>query len=544
MTTDTAQVYKAKLIEITKKISDIESLGFNTEKLKGELTSITDNVNSNVKKSKNHNFDGLVASDYMNATSELTKLESKLDEYDIYFKAYNFALYVNKISLNESNIDNIREEIKRILNGLRNSSNVDYEDEKVIVEGIYDAVFKVICYEIEKYNSSEIYDYCKNYDTDKLYLHAIIAKNISNIQLSDYREIEEEILRIRKGGLDSNLFDIDLLKKIIFRDRKEEFVKSVEKRTNEIVMSHNMVIVKQNQLNEEISNNQNSIVNLKQEITRLRLTLSKRIACLLISLSIPVGSFLISKKLLEEPFTEYTYDVSYDEFNTIYDKTNHEVKRENLLKPEEYNQVIVNKYTPFEAMEGGLDGRYKYTYDVSFLEYDNIEDYIDYVKNECKYAPTISTEYLRDLDNPIDAQIDYYEVVKRYVDIESKKEEIGIGAIYGLPFIISFAISFVLFMINDYLAEESMVVDYYYFPLSDFLDEIYELKEYKKDVVKYQKEIKQKLPLLLEEIGKSKELRTIFNEEFSKQKDILEHIKYELAKPDNLDEPVKKLLKK
>ena len=66
----------------------------------------------------------------------------------------------------------------------------------------------------------------------------------------------------------------------------------------------------------------------------------------------------------------------------------------------------------------------------------------------------------------------------------------------------------------------------------------------KKDVVKYQKEIKQKLPLLLEEIGKSKELRTLFNDEFSKHKDILEHIKYELEKPDNLDEPVKKLLKK
>ena len=543
MTTDTAQVYKAKLIEITKKISDIESLGFNTEKLKGELTSITNNVNSNVKKSKNHNFDGLVASDYMNATSELTKLESKLDEYDIYFKAYNFALYVNKISLNESNIDNIREEIKRILNGLRNSSNVDYEDEKVIVESVYDAVFKVICYEIENYNSSEIYDYCKKNETDTLYLHAIIAKNISGIQLSDYREIEEEILRIRKDGLDTNLFDIELLKKIIFRDRKEEFVKSVEKRTNEIVMSHNMVIVKQNQLNEEISNNQNSIVNLKQKITRLRLTLSKRIACLLISLSIPVGSFLISKKLFEEPFTEYSYDVSYDEFNTIYDKTNHEVKRENLLKPEEYNQVIVNKYTPFEAMEGGLDGRYKYTYDVSFLEYDNIEDYIDYVKNECKYAPTISTEYRKDLDNPIDSQIDYYEVVKRYVDIESKKEEIGIGAIYALSLLISLLISSILLLINAMLWEAD-IIEYRYFPLSDFLDEIDELKEYKKDVVKYQKEIKQKLPLLLEEIGKSKELRTIFNEEFSKQKDILEHIKYELAKPDNLDEPVKKLLKK
>ena len=91
---------------------------------------------------------------------------------------------------------------------------------------------------------------------------------------------------------------------------------------------------------------------------------------------------------------------------------------------------------------------------------------------------------------------------------------------------------------------EAYIMEYYYFPLSDFLDEIEELKEYKKGVVKYQKEIKQKLPILLDEIGKSKELRTIFNDEFSKHKDILDHIKYELEKPDNLDETVKKLLKK
>lgn len=544
MTTDTAQVYKAKLIEITKKISDVEALGFNVENLSLELTSIIEKVNLNVKNSKKHSFEGLVASDYINATNELNKLESKLDEYNIYFKAYNFALYVNKITLNEANIDNIREEIKGLLNGLRNSSNVDYEDEKVIVESIYDAVYKVICYEIENYNSSEIFDFCKKNDTDILYLHAVIAKKISEIKLSLYPEIEEEILRIKKNGLDSNLFDIDLLKKIIFRDRKEEFVKSVEKRTKEIVSSHNMIVKKQNQLNEKINKDYESIDYLKQEITKLRLTITKRIACLLISLSIPVSSFLLFKKLWKKPLTEYSYDVSYDEFNTIYDKTSHEIKRENLLKPEEYNQTIVNKYTPFQSMEGGVKGRYKYTYDVSFLEKGNIKEYIDYVQNECKFAPSIITEYRKDIDNPIDAQVDYYEVVKRYVDLESKKEEINIGKLYAFSALISCMTSLVLFLLNVYLSEGAMVVDYYYFPLSDFLNEISELIDYKKDVVKYQKEIKQKLPLLLEEVGKSKELKELFNDEFSKHQDILAQMEYELAKPNNIEEPVKKLLKK
>lgn len=47
MTTDTAQVYKAKLIEITKKISDIKSLGFNVNEINNILNQIVEkNKNS------------------------------------------------------------------------------------------------------------------------------------------------------------------------------------------------------------------------------------------------------------------------------------------------------------------------------------------------------------------------------------------------------------------------------------------------------------------------------------------------------------------
>lgn len=542
MTTDTAQVYKAKLIEITKKIRDIESLGFNLNSFKQELNQILDNTSLNIKNSKRRDFEEFVANDYISATNELSKLENKLDRYNIYFKAYNFAQYVNKITLNETNIDSIKIEIKNILSGLRNSSNIDYEDEKLIIESIYEAVYKIICYEIENYNSSEIYDYCKKYDTDSLYLHAIIAKEISKITLSQYSDIEQEIYSIKKNGLDSNLFDIDLLKKIIFRDRKEEFIKSVEKRTRDIVSSHNMAVKKQNEINKKINQNQSEIDVLRKEMINLRLVIAKRIACLLISLSIPVGSFLISKKLLEKGFKEYSYNVNYDEFNTVYDKTSHETKRKKLSKPEEYDQVIVNKYTPFQAMEGGTEGRYKYTYDVSFLECDDIEDYIDYVKNECKFAPSIATEYRKDLTNLIDAKVDYYEVVKRYVDLESKKEEVPMNGVYCLSTVVTLIISVVLYGVNYYLSEDLMATEYHYFPLSDFLDEIKELNNYQKDVVKYQKEIKKELPLLIEQIGKSKELKELFNQELSKYPDILSQIKCELNDTQPIDK--KKLLKK
>ena len=44
MITDIAQVYKAKLIEITKKIDDIEELGFNVANLNKFLNEIIGNI--------------------------------------------------------------------------------------------------------------------------------------------------------------------------------------------------------------------------------------------------------------------------------------------------------------------------------------------------------------------------------------------------------------------------------------------------------------------------------------------------------------------
>ena len=85
MTTDTAQVYKAKLIEITKKISDIESLGFNVANLNKVLNEIIEKYQVSIKKSKNNSFEGYIINDYTNAINELNKLDSALDKYNIYF---------------------------------------------------------------------------------------------------------------------------------------------------------------------------------------------------------------------------------------------------------------------------------------------------------------------------------------------------------------------------------------------------------------------------------------------------------------------------
>lgn len=90
MNTDVALNYKALLIEIENKIKEIKSIGFDVSQLNEKLDSIKLNNSNNVKISKKQSFDGFLTSDYTNAINNLNKLQSKLDEYNIYIKIYYY----------------------------------------------------------------------------------------------------------------------------------------------------------------------------------------------------------------------------------------------------------------------------------------------------------------------------------------------------------------------------------------------------------------------------------------------------------------------
>ena len=130
MNTDVAISYKAKLIEIDNKIREIEKIGFDMSKIREELDSIKIENNNDIKSSKKNNFEGFIINDYINATGKLEKLEVKLENYTIYVKTYYYVKYLNKVNITNENLNEIIDEIKLLLRKIRNSSVVDYEDEK------------------------------------------------------------------------------------------------------------------------------------------------------------------------------------------------------------------------------------------------------------------------------------------------------------------------------------------------------------------------------------------------------------------------------
>ena len=141
MNTDVALNYKAKLTQVEDKIEEIERIGFNVKTFKEEVEKIITDTNSKVKISKNKNFEGFIIADYSNAITRLEKLDISLDSFEIYIKVKNYAEYLDKNYIKEDKINEIIGEIKKLLRSLGNSSVIDYEEEKKIVEPFYTGVF-------------------------------------------------------------------------------------------------------------------------------------------------------------------------------------------------------------------------------------------------------------------------------------------------------------------------------------------------------------------------------------------------------------------
>lgn len=511
MTTDTAQVYKAKLIEITKKISDIESLGFNVNEINNILNQIVEKNKNSINNSKKNSFEGFIINDYTNAINELTKLDSRLDNYDIYFKAYNYAMYIFIVPLNEANVEKIKEELVIVLKGLRNSSNIDYEDEKMIIEATYEAVYKVICYEIENYGQSELYNYCNNFDTDKLYLHEIIKREISKLDLHVYPEITEEIYNIQKNGLNTNYFNIELLRKVIYRDKKEELVKSVKKRTNEILKLHNKNLEQIDKLNSDIEYYSAEYQTFNRMMKRNYLIILRKSISILLSISIPFTSYFFAKKsaLKSSSYnkeyyhtTDYVYN-SYTKRTEIVENEKEEINTDSktcILK--EYSEVVDDSNKVY---------RNELSYDLSFLGYDDLDDYINYYNSNPNIIPYKEDKVdQRDID--INVEDSYYELIYKYVDEESKLLEMDMKELNADCLLFTLIITVICMIVLGKLSFINM------FEIDDIISEIKEEDKSKKRIkailLKNNRD-------LLKIIGENEELKVRFNNEVQKYPELI-----------------------
>ena len=535
MNIDVALNYKAKLTNIEEKIKEIATIGFNVNTFKDELEKIISDTNSKVRVSKKNTFEGLIIADYSSAISRLEKLDNALDSFEIYVKINNYNEYLERNDVSKEKISEVVKEVLSLLKELANSSVIDYEEEKKIVEPFYNSVFKIICYEIYYTGRSELLVYCTQNDIDKTFIERKIKDCLKEIDLKKYPEIAAKYYEIKRNGLNCSLVDADFIRLLVFRDEKEKLkaniLDSANKKINEIKSVETQLESKLNQRYSYISRKKEELYYLKHSIKEL----SKSIISLAIALSIPIGSFLITKSIYKKDNQTYSYDVKKETYSSYDNSINETVEREVIDPQEVESKAYAIKY---KCNQSDRDSSEKSVYDLSFLNKNNLQDYIDYWKSGVNLEPSkISNIVLNDEDNIVKENIDYYEIVYSYVDLESKN--IIDNTTNLEEFYTASAITFVVCFIE--LIAIMILIELKNFDIFDlrinekFNEVIVSLHSYN-----YSKEmILNKTKELMDLIGQNEKLRKAFNIEAQKYKYLFEELGIKLPK-ETIDEKTKK----
>lgn len=529
MNTDVAISYKAKLIEIDNKIKEIEKIGFDMSRIREELNDIKVENNNDIKKSKKNSFEGFIATDYINATGKLEKLDAKLDSYTIYVKVYYYIKYLNKVNISVENINEIINEIKQLLKGLRNSSVVDYEDEKNIVELFYKEIVEVIFKEIKLNQKSELLEYCKSDINDTMFISLMIEEYISTLDLTKYPEIEAGYYNVKKNLNASEFLDNSFIKTIVFRDEKEKLEESLKDEMTDLL---SLIDESDNRIYHTYSSYKTSNDDVhyfkkscKESVLKLFTSLISTAITLSLSVSIFSGVFSWFKKFT----SEYSYETNTEIYNSITKQVTLTSAREKMgvLDASNQEQTYLIEYHVLDDKTAKKEGRasreYNYgaaeaklklretqTYDLSFLGYDDIEKYIEYIQSN-SLLPEAEKNIIDISKSPIEYTelIDYYEIIYKTIDLESEEFESTATALNVLCALLASGLFLLIF---HRLAK----INFSYF-------------EDKKYLKKDKKELLKNTKILLDEIGKNDELRQQFNIEMSKHSEIF--TKYGLKLP-------------
>ena len=189
--------------------------------------------------------------------------------------------------------------------------------------------------------------------------------------------------------------------------------------------------------------------------------------------SIPIGSFFGFKKFftsISEPFC----DVTTKTYNSYYDNTQIDKGTINLNKvPSDQNQrIVVKRYLPYVMSDNPY--REIETYNLPYKEDYEFEDYIADISNS-DVLPNKEIEEMN--DNSTVYTTDYFEVIYRYVDFESKHIsdlDVALNSIVSL--IITFFITLFESLTISYFERGE---EFFTTRLKDILFDIKEIKSQK-----------------------------------------------------------------
>ena len=545
---DQALEYKSLLNKVDIMINNVKTLGMDTTRYEETLKKIINEVESSTKVSKTkwgNNASMVLICDYAKGIKELRALELELSEYEVYFKTINSCEYL-LMRMDKMNNTNNKEEVKsyaneiiKSLEAIKFSNTIHYSDEKRIVEKIYDVAYKIIELEIITFGSSQVYEYVKNYDIDTYFLDRCIRREIESLNLNDEKnkKIKEKIYEISRSGLDTNYFDIELIKLLICNSNDIDLKDNIIKELNSLKREINSIVVSYNRTLSSSKYSLNEYKRLSNEVKKERKKIFGRIVSSVVSLSIIVGGAFGIHHFVKKGCTKPAYPKTTTTYSDEYGKdTKYSYS---FVEDKEQEKTYIRVYSDWHKkfLSGtvmNID-----TYDVSKTELSNIEDYL-----ELNYE---GLDFDRDtvtLGNDDDLAKKGYVEVEQILINRDKTDPVLDKDIYIFLILMIYTMYIaIISAIECFLYKKdksSRIVGITYNLYQLLKNDIKNYKENKSYCKKQSQIYKKNLNSLLEEMNKYEELRTRFDELYNQNKYLLDNPEELLSKIDSLSQELNK----
>ena len=382
MMIDEAIKYHALYQEVELAISNIHNLGFDTTVFQARLKEIHNDVSLNVKVKY---VKGMVEASYIQSYSNgifaLNKLKNMLDNYDVYVRAQNTCNYINMKLKKDMTSYELSKCVSQMIYTMQNiikSNTIDYDDEKHIIEKIYETAYSIIKLEIILNGESQLYLFAKKENINISYFNNLVMKDIERIKLNDNHLIKTKLYELGGKGIYSNYFDLELIKLIILSDKnvnlKNVIINKIRILCNEIIESDKLIRDNYHLIDSKEDKRKIALVDLK----RIKKEYKKRLTSLVLSASIITSGFVgipfISKRLSKN----YEYNFTNHTYSSVSDYYGQEEEESILFfgkgtKADHYTFVYLDTYSK-------KNDDFKARQDIGYLEFEDIYGYVNYVK--------------------------------------------------------------------------------------------------------------------------------------------------------------------
>lgn len=501
MPRDEAIKYNSLYQEVLLAISNIKNLGFDTSEFENSLKTIHNDVNNNVKVNY---VKGMAEASYIQSyttgINELNKLKIKLDNYNIYMSAYSTCNYINmllKDNISKRELEKCISKMIAVLKNINKSRTIDYDNERHIVEKIYETAYNVIKLEIMMTGDSQLYLFVKNEDTNISYFNGLIIKDIETIDLEneENKNIKTKMFELGQNGIYSNYLDLGLIKLILLANGNLDIKKAINDNAINLANEIDANIEKIRSKTKDITEKKEITENIGESLIRKIKDARKRVVSSILTIALVIsggiGAAKLAKNVSENGgYIKYTQIMTSD--GAKYNNANTEVTS-NEYKDDEVTVKVSQK-----------DGNeYKYQeYDISDINLNSIEEYYDYaLKN-----------YAIDLENgSLEIKRDSYQLKKPLDE--------AILMVYGMYIILLMLLE--LFSIGKMSNDD--VSWYHYIKIKKILEDTKKINEEKDDLTAHNKELNDYYDEMMNYIYQDEKIRNRFNTLYEENKFLLDN---------------------